>query len=184
MSGNSQGDQGSTAGDEQENPLVKGWNFLKSDIDTQSIREVVNIENGRPKIDPKKAKELAEKKHRWSVKGGAGGAIVGGVISLSGFYTIPVAAVGAALGFVIDRNLVDNVEEIEKDFKEVLDAIENEEEVDLSRLAMITHIKKKTLADDYLPYLEEQNMVEFDEENDVVIYSESVLKQAASYFQG
>ena len=39
-----------------DNPLVRAWDRLKSDIDTQQIREVVNVENGRPKIDPKKRK--------------------------------------------------------------------------------------------------------------------------------
>lgn len=126
-----------------DNPLVRAWDRLKSDIDTQQIREVVNVENGRPKIDPKKAKELAQSNNKWAVKGATGGAIVGAIISISGVLVIPAAAAGAALGYAIDRNAVDRVEELEEDFQTILEAIEDEEEVDLSRLAMITHIKKK-----------------------------------------
>lgn len=166
-----------------DNPLVRAWDRLKSDIDTQQIREVVNVENGRPKIDPKKAKELAQSNNKWAVKGATGGAIVGAIISISGVLVIPAAAAGAALGYAIDRNAVDRVEELEEDFQTILEAIEDEEEVDLSRLAMITHIKKKTLADEYLPYLENQGFVKFDEENNIVVFREPLIHQAMSYMR-
>lgn len=170
--------------DEAGNFLGRALERIRADLDTEDIREVVNIENGRPKIDPKKAKELANEQNRYSVKGAAGGAIAGAVISVSGVMVIPGAAVGAALGYAIDRNAVDNVEKLEEDFQKVFVAIEEEEEVDLSRLAMITHIKTDTLANDYVPYLEEQGFVEFDEENNVVMLSTPLYKRALSYIRG
>ena len=88
------------------------------------------------------------------------------------------------MGYIVDKNAVNNVEKIEEDFKEVLDAIEDEEEVDLSQLAMITHIKKETLSDEYLPYLEDLGFVAVDEENEEVRYSEPVIQQAVSYVRG
>lgn len=163
------------------NPLVRAWDRLKSDVDTQQIREVIKVENGRPKIDPKKAKELAQSNNKWAVKGATGGAIAGAVISISGVLVIPGAAAGAALGYAIDRNAVDRVEELEEDFQTILEAIEDEEKVDLSRLAMITHIKKEILSDEYIPYLEDQGFVEFDDENNVVVFREPFIQRAMSY---
>jgi len=160
---------------------VNAWNRLKSDIDTQQLREVIRIENGRPKIDPAKAKKLAEDQNKWTIKGATGGAIIGALISVSGAMSIPLAAAGAALGYALDKDAVDQVEVLEEDFQMVLEAIEDEEEVDLSRLAMITHIKKDTLAEEYLPYLEEQGFVKFNEENEVVVLSKPALQQAMSY---
>jgi len=184
MSGHEQGDGGGKTEDRQQNPIISAWESLKSDIDTKRVQEVVDIKNGRPKIDPQKAKELAKEKNRWSIRGATGGAIVGALISISGVLTIPLAAAGAAVGYIVDKNAVNNVEKIEEDFKEVLDAIEDEEEVDLSQLAMITHIKKETLSDEYLPYLEDLGFVAVDEENEEVRYSEPVIQQAVSYVRG
>jgi len=165
------------------NPVVKAWELLKADIDTQQIQDVIYFEEGRPKIDPAKAKELAKEQNPRTIQGATGGAIAGVLISVSGALSIPLAAVGAALGYAIDRNAADEVEKLEEDFEEILEAIEDEEEVDLARLAMITHIKKEVLAEDYLPYLEEQGFVEFDENNDVIVYSKPVLQQAASFIR-
>lgn len=163
------------------NPIVKAWRRLKSDIDTQQIQEVINVEDGRPKIDPTKAKQLAYDQNAKAIQGATGGAIVGAVISVSGALTVPLAAAGAALGYAMDNNKVDQVEKLEEDFEEVLEAIEDEEQVDLSRLAMITHIKKETLSTDYLPYLEEQGFIAYNEEDEKVKYSEPILQHAASY---
>lgn len=166
------------------NPIVRAWNAVKADIETEQIRKVIKIENGRPKIDPSEAKKLAKDQNKRAIQGATGGAIVGALISVSGVLTIPLAAAGAAVGYAIDRNKIEQVEELEEDFEKVLEAIENEEEVELSKLAMITQIKKETLAEDYLPYLEEQGFVKFDEDNDMIIFTEPVLHQALSYFRG
>jgi len=163
------------------NPIVRAWNLLKSDIDTQQIQEVINFEDRPPKIDPDKAKELARDQNLRAIQAATGGAIIGALISVSGILTIPLAAAGTALGYAIDRSAVDQVEELEEDFEKVLEAIEEEEEVDLSRLAMVTHIKKEILSTEYLPYLEEQGFVEYYEDHEKVVYSEPILQRATSY---
>jgi len=163
------------------NPIAKAWRRLKSDINTQQIQEVINIEDGRPKIDPAKAKQLAQNQNPRAIQGATGGAIVGAVISISGALTIPLAAAGAALGYAMDNSKIDQVEDLEEDFEEILEAIEDEEQVDLSRLAIITHVKKETLSTDYLPYLEDQGLIDYDEEAERVKYSESIIQQAGSY---
>jgi hypothetical protein len=166
----------------EPNPIVRAWDLLKSDIDTQQIQEVIHFEDGSPKINPAKAKKLAKEQNLRAIQGATAGAIIGAIISVSGVLTIPLAAAGAALGYAIDKNAVDNVEELEEDFEEVLEAVEREEEVDLSRLAMITHIKKETLSTDYLPYLDEQGFVEYDPDSEEARYSKSVFQQAIAYF--
>ena len=158
------------------NPIMMAWQKIKSDIDTQQIQEVFNFEDGRPKIDPARAKKLARNQNPRSIQGATGGAIVGALISVSGVLTIPLAAAGAALGYAMDRGKIDRVEELEEDFEEILEAIEKEERVDLSRLAMITHIKKETLSTDYLPYLDEQGFIDYDEEEESIRYNESVVQ--------
>jgi len=163
------------------NPIVKTWERFKSDVDIQQIQEVINIENGRPKIDPAKAKQLAQNQNPRAIHGATGGAIIGAVISVSGAMTIPLAAAGAALGYAMDNSEIDQVEDLEEDFDEILEAIENEEQVDLSRLAMITHIKKETLSTDYLPYLEDQGLIDYDEEDERIKYSKPIIQQAASF---
>lgn len=169
--------------DDENNPFVKAWRRFQADIDTEQIQEVISIEGGRPKINPKKAKELAKEDNLRAIQGATGGAILGGLISVSGVLTIPLAAAGAALGYAIDRDAVDEVEELEEDFQEILEAVEDEEEVDLSRLAMITHVKKETLASDYLPYLDEQGFIEFAEDKEKVVFRQSVLQTVFSYFR-
>lgn len=167
--------------EETDNPIVRAWNLFKSDIDTQQIQEVIQFENNRPKIDPIKAKELAKDQNLRAIQGATGGAIIGALISVSGILTIPLAATGAALGYAIDRKAVDRVEELEEDFEDVLMAIEKEEKVDMSRLAMITHIKKRTLSNEYIPYLNEQGFIQYDEANEEAKYRKPMLQQAASY---
>jgi hypothetical protein len=167
--------------EEDANPIVSAWGKFKSDIDIQQIQEVISIENGRPKIDPAKAKQLAQNQNPRAIQGATGGAIVGAVISVSGALTIPLTAAGAALGYATDNRKINHVETLEEDFEEVLEAIENEGQVDLSRLAMITHIKKDTLSTDYLPYLKELGLIDYDEENERITYNEPIVQQAASY---
>lgn len=158
---------------------------LQNSIDREAITEVINLEDGQATVDPLKAKEIAKEKHNFAVAGAGAGAIAAGVIAVSGSAAvIPGAAVGATIGYLIDNQAVDNVEKVEEDFKKVLEKVEDEEEIKLSRLAMVTHIQTELLEKKYLPYLEEQGFVTVDNEDCVVKTAKPLHQRVLSYFPG
>lgn len=154
---------------------------ISADIDTESIREVVNVRKDGITIDPKKAKDLAQEKHPYTVSGATAGAIAAGVISASGGLVIPGSAIGAALAYIVSKDRTDDVKEVEDDFLRVFEAVDREEEVKLSRLAKITKIKKEVLREEYLPYLKQEGFVQTDEADETVTLNRSVLQRVISY---